>query len=89
VTICPSLPTDRLKLPKPDRPAYDDGVAAGRNGWDERAPRRFQPGQRSGHLLPYHRAGYRDGLAARQAQTASPAKPEPARRTARSEEAPT
>jgi hypothetical protein len=61
---------DRLRIPKAERAAYDDGLAAGMNGWDEKVPRRFQPGQRMVHLLPYRRAGYRDGAAKRQARIA-------------------
>jgi len=61
---------DRLKIPKAERAAYDDGRAAGMNGWDEKVPKRFQPGQRLAHLLPYRRAGYRDGAAGRQARAA-------------------
>nr|WP_294553971.1 hypothetical protein [uncultured Rhodopila sp.] len=58
---------DRLKIPKPERAAYDDGLAAGMAGWDEKTPRRFQPGQRLAHLLPFRLAGYRDGAAKRRA----------------------
>jgi hypothetical protein len=62
---------DRLKIPKPERAAYDDGFAAGMNGWEEKTPRRFQQGQRLAHLLPFRLAGYRDGAAKRRASVAT------------------
>jgi chromosome segregation ATPase len=67
---------DRLQLPKPERDAFDDGLKAGRQGCEEKIPRRFRDGQPLANLLPYRRAGYRDGLATRQAQPVLSANPE-------------
>jgi Plasmid replication region DNA-binding N-term len=66
----PMVP-DRLRIPKAERSAYDDGLAAGRLGWPDKPSRRFQPGQRLGHLLPCFRAGYRDGVVSGQADKAA------------------
>nr|WP_294530745.1 hypothetical protein [uncultured Rhodopila sp.] len=71
---------DRLKLPKAERAAYDDGVTCGVTGRGEKPSRRFQPGQRLAHLLPFNRAGYRDGVAkvrARRAAAAASDRAEP------------
>ena len=64
---------DRLKLPKAERAAYDDGVTCGVTDRGEKPSRRFQPGQRLAHLLPYNRAGYRDGVAKLRARRAAAA----------------
>ena len=71
---------DRLKLPKAERAAYRrrGDLRCDRPG--EKPSRRFQPRERLAHLLPFNRAGYRDGIAkvrARRAAAAASDRAEP------------
>ena len=55
----PSVP-DRLKPPKAERAAYDDGVVSARTG-RSKPSLRFQRGQRLAEKAAWWRAGFRDG----------------------------